>query len=79
MADANQIEGIKSYILTGAYINCSTGNCNEHDIEESCGDEAAELFFDKGWRYIDKAVYCPDCSRKKGYDVEEDEGQKEEA
>lgn len=65
MTDTQQIENIKSYILTGAYINCSTGNCSEHDIEEGQGKEAAELFFEKGWRYIDQAVYCPDCSRKK--------------
>lgn len=72
MADNKQIEGIGEYILICAYINCSTGNCHEHDIEEGGGKEAAKVFFDKGWRYINQAVYCPDCSRKKGYDVEEE-------
>lgn len=71
MTDTKQIEKMKEYILTGAYINCSTANCKEHDIEEGFSKDAADIFFEKGWRYIDKAVYCPDCSRKKGYDVEE--------
>lgn len=69
---------LESSILTGAFIACN--KCSRVDAEEGeTVTGAAEIFFNDGWMVINDLAICPDCSSKKGYDVEEDEGQKEEA
>jgi len=63
--EEEQLKNLNRYILKGAYINCSSSNCYSYDFEEAFPDDAAAIFYEKGWRYVSDMVLCKDCFRLK--------------
>lgn len=60
-----QIDSLYNYSVTDTLIECSVSSCKRIDGEEMDGQDAAEEFYERGWRVNDAdEVFCPNCVRK---------------
>lgn len=58
----DQIIEIENFLWIEATIEC--GKCPKMDGIHADSDEAANHFYDEGWRVIDGEIYCKSCAAK---------------
>ncbi len=62
MTNDSTPQSLEPSILIGAYIRCDKRDCSNHDLIEDFPNDAAQLFFEKGWRKKGNETLCPDHS-----------------
>lgn len=66
MSKSEHVDELYDMVETESSIGCD--KCDESDYQRADGRDAAEWFYNKGWRIIMDQIYCPKCANKHRYE-----------